>query len=48
MSVGDGINARPQNDRQGKLTVWINLTDWKMTDKIVTEFRNLEYDGSGK
>jgi len=30
--VGDAENARPENDGQRKLWVWI-MQEWKMTDK---------------
>jgi len=33
-SVGDGENARPENDGQRKLWVW-KMQDWKMTDKLL-------------
>jgi len=45
---GDAENARPENDGQRKLWVWI-MQDWKMTDnifsKLWTKLRGLENAG---
>jgi len=32
-TLGDGENARPENDGQRKLWVW-KMQEWKMTDKL--------------